>query len=45
VFLESITITTKALESNKITLDVVLPIIDFILGKFKARKEEFKDYP
>jgi hypothetical protein len=44
-FLESIAQTTKALESNSSTLDVVLPAIDFILSKFKEGKKEFKDHP
>jgi hypothetical protein len=44
-FLESIAQTTKALESNSSTLDVVLPAIDFILGKFEDGKAKFKDYP
>ena len=45
VFLESIAQTTKALESNLSTLDVVLPAMDFILGKFEDGKEQFKDHP
>ena len=44
-FLESIAQTTKALESNLSTLDVVLPAMDFILGKFEDGKEQFKDHP
>lgn len=44
-FLESIAQTTKALESNKTTLDTVLPAMDFVLGKFESKKTEFKDHP
>jgi hypothetical protein len=44
-FLESISQTTKALESNAATLDNVLLAIDFILGKFEEGKEQFKDHP
>jgi hAT family C-terminal dimerisation region/Domain of unknown function (DUF4413) len=44
-FLESIAQTTKALESNSSTLDVVLPAMDFILGKFEEGKAKFKDHP
>jgi len=44
-FLESITQTTKALDSNLSTLINVLPAIDFILGKFRKGKKQFKDNP
>lgn len=44
-FLQSITETTKALESNSATLDNVLPAMDFILSKFEAGKAQFKDHP
>ena len=44
-FLESISQTTKALESNSATLDNVLPAMDFILDKFEKGKEQFKDHP
>ena len=44
-FLESIAQTTKALESNKTTLDTVLPEMDFILSKFEDGKLEFKEHP
>ncbi|KAG4429219.1 hypothetical protein IFR05_015301 [Cadophora sp. M221] len=40
-FLESISQTTKALESNSSTLDNVLPAMDFILSTFEAGKAEF----
>jgi hypothetical protein len=39
VFLESISQTTKALESNSAILDNVLSAIDFILDKYKKGKE------
>jgi hypothetical protein len=44
-FLQFIAETTKALESNKNTLDNVLPAMDFILNKFEDGKLEFKDHP
>jgi len=44
-FLELITQTTKALKSNSSILDIVLPVIDFILGKFEEGKAKFKDHP
>jgi len=44
-FLESISQTTKALESNSATLDNILPAMDFILGKFEEGKTQFKDNP
>ncbi len=40
-FLEKLTQTTKALESNTFILDNILP--DYILQIFKAKKVEFKD--
>jgi len=43
-FLELITQTTKALKSNSSILDIVLPVIDFILGKFEEGKAKFKDH-
>lgn len=44
-FLDCISGTTKALESNSSTLDNVLPAIDFILGKFEDGKKEFINHP
>jgi hypothetical protein len=43
-FLESIAQTTKALKSNSSILDIVLPVMDFILGKFEDGKAKFKDH-
>jgi hypothetical protein len=42
-FLEKLTQTTKALESNTSTLDNILPAMDYILQIFEAGKVEFKD--
>jgi hypothetical protein len=44
-FLDAISQTTKALESNSVTLDNVLPAMDFILTQFEEGKERFKDHP
>jgi hypothetical protein len=44
-FLESISQTTKALESTSSTLDNVLPAMDFILGKFEEGKKTFVNHP
>ena len=43
-FLDAISQTTKALESNLVTLDNVLPAMDFILTQFKEGKKRFKDH-
>jgi hypothetical protein len=44
-FLESLKQTTKALESSAITLDKVLPAMDFILKRFEEGKIQFANYP
>jgi hypothetical protein len=36
---------TKACESKKSTLDLVLPLMDYILALFEKLKAEFKDNP
>jgi hypothetical protein len=45
VFLDDIAQTSKALESNKSSLDNVLTAMDYILYRFEAMKEEYKDDP
>ena len=35
----------KALESNESSLDNVLTAMDYILDRFKAMKEQYKDNP
>ena len=45
IFLESISQTTKALESSSATSDNVLPAMDFILKKFEDMKAQFNDHP
>src|SRR6202000_1167657 len=37
--------TTKALESNRNTLDEVLPALDFILKQYEDGKAQYKDDP
>jgi hypothetical protein len=44
-FLDAISQTTKALESNLVTLNNVLPAMDFILTQFEEGKKRFKDHP
>ena len=44
-FLESLKQTTKALESSAVTLDKVLPAMDFILKRFEEGKAQFADHP
>jgi hypothetical protein len=44
-FLQSIEETTKALESNKATLDNVLPAMDSVLSEFKAGKTQHERHP
>jgi hypothetical protein len=43
-FLDSLAQTTKALESNVVTLDKVLPAMDFILKRFEDGKAQFADH-
>jgi len=45
VFLDDVAQTTKALESNESSLDNVLTAMDYILYRFEAMKEEYKDDP
>ena len=44
-FLESLKQTTKALESSAVTLDKVLPAMDFILKRFEEGKIQFANHP
>jgi len=42
-FLDDLAQTTKALESDSSTLDKVLPSMDYVLERFEATKEQYKD--
>ena len=44
-FLEKLSMSTKACESSKSTLDLVLPSMDYILGEFEKAKQWHKDDP
>ena len=44
-FLTGLAHTTKALESNRNTLDEVLPALDFILKLYEDGKAQYKDDP
>jgi uncharacterized protein YaaN involved in tellurite resistance len=43
-FLECLKQTTKALESSVVTLDKVLPAMDFILKRFEEGEIQFADH-
>ena len=44
-FLDDVAQTTKALESNESSLDNVLTAMNYILDRFEAMKEQYKDNP
>lgn len=43
-FLEKLKMATKAVESSNKCLDVILPIMDYVLKHFEAGKAKFKDH-
>src|SRR6266536_5753105 len=45
IFLEKLKMATKAIESSNSCLDVVLPVMDFVLSEFKAARIKFADDP
>jgi hypothetical protein len=45
LFLDNVVQTTKTLESNESSLDNVLTTIDYIVYRFGAMEEEYKDDP
>ena len=44
-FLEKLLMATKACKSKKLTLDLVLLLMDYILALFEKLKAKFKDNP
>lgn len=45
LFLDNVVQTTKTLESNESSLDNALTTIDYIVYRFGAMEEEYKDDP
>ncbi len=43
-FLEQLKIATKVVESSNQCLDIVLPIMDFVLDQFEKAREKYTDH-